>query len=204
MPKQARSKATVKVILEAATRVLKERGYEDFTTNHVAERAGVSIGSLYQYFPDKASLLKALYEDHSREMAEAISFVITDAVSNGLLADVRQLVRAAMAAHETDPEMHEIFEHQLPVFQEDEPVGADVYRHICALIQRNGTEIVGGAPLELKAWTVMRLTRSLVHSAILERPESVSAEEVEEEVVRCIYGYLAWTPKKDPPGGVDG
>jgi len=61
-PRQARSRYMVEVILEAAARVLEEEGAHQFTTNRVAERAGVSIGSLYQYYPGKAALLYHLHE----------------------------------------------------------------------------------------------------------------------------------------------
>lgn len=59
-PRQARSLATVSAIVEAAARILEERGHEGFSTNAVAEKAGVSIGSLYQYFPRKDALIGAL------------------------------------------------------------------------------------------------------------------------------------------------
>lgn len=59
-PKQARSLATVSAIVEAAARILEERGHEGFSTNAVAEKAGVSVGSLYQYFPRKDALIGAL------------------------------------------------------------------------------------------------------------------------------------------------
>ena len=71
-PRQARSQATVKAILDAAARVLVERGYAATTTNLVAERAGVSVGSLYQYFPNKDALIAALHDRHAREMNEVI------------------------------------------------------------------------------------------------------------------------------------
>ncbi len=61
-PKQRRSRELVERLLEATAATLAERGLDDTTTNHIAERAGVSIGSLYQYFPDKESLLEALME----------------------------------------------------------------------------------------------------------------------------------------------
>ncbi len=63
-PRQRRSAETVERILDAATRIFDERGYRATTTNHVAEAAGVSIGSLYQYFPNKDALLVALAEHH--------------------------------------------------------------------------------------------------------------------------------------------
>jgi AcrR family transcriptional regulator len=66
-PVQARSKHTVERILAAAAHVFSERGYAA-TTNHVAEAAGLSIGSLYQYFPDKDALLVALHNRHLDEV----------------------------------------------------------------------------------------------------------------------------------------
>ena len=61
-PKQARSRETVRAIVEAAARVLEVDGLDGFSTNAVAERAGVSIGSLYQYFPRKEAIVRALIE----------------------------------------------------------------------------------------------------------------------------------------------
>ncbi len=180
----------VETILDATTRVLKERGYEALTTNYVAERAGISIGSLYQYFPDKVSLLEALNAAHSADMAAAIASVISDNQSQGLLFDITALIRAAMAAHEHDPEMHQILEKELPVFEEVEPVGGGIFRHIEELIRRNTSEINRTCDTEMTAWMVMRLTRSLVHSAILEAPPGKAASEVEAEIVSCIYLYL--------------
>jgi AcrR family transcriptional regulator len=71
-PRQARSAATVDIILEAATRVLSERSLAGFNTNRIAEVAGVSVGSVYQYFPNKASLVTALIERAQSALAEAI------------------------------------------------------------------------------------------------------------------------------------
>jgi AcrR family transcriptional regulator len=70
-PVQTRSKQTVERILDAAAHVFGERGYAG-TTNHVAERAGVSIGSLYQYFPDKDALLVALHDRHLEQIGRRL------------------------------------------------------------------------------------------------------------------------------------
>src|SRR5215470_1863040 len=69
-PRQARSGETVSAIVEAAAQILEQGGLAAFNTNAVAERAGVSIGTLYQYFADKAALLRALGE---REMAASLA-----------------------------------------------------------------------------------------------------------------------------------
>src|SRR5579871_4413597 len=63
-PRQARSRATVEAIIRAGARVLGARGMDGFTTNETADVAGVSIGSLYQYFPDKLSLIDAIRRRH--------------------------------------------------------------------------------------------------------------------------------------------
>ena len=69
MPKQKRSREMVERLLDAAAATLSERGLEDTTTNHIAEKASVSIGSLYQYFPDKEALLEALMGRISEDIA---------------------------------------------------------------------------------------------------------------------------------------
>nr|MDT0666011.1 helix-turn-helix domain-containing protein [Micromonospora sp. DSM 115978] len=71
-PVQERSRRTVEAILDAAAQLLATNGYQATTTNHVAERAGVSIGSLYQYFPNKDALLVALEDRHLDEVEAAL------------------------------------------------------------------------------------------------------------------------------------
>ena len=77
-PRQARSEGLVAAILEAAIRVLAEEGAQRFTTARVAERAGVSVGSLYQYFPNKASILYRLQSDEWRQTTEQWRIILTD------------------------------------------------------------------------------------------------------------------------------
>ncbi len=74
-PVQARSTASVDAILEATIQVLLDVGKERLTTTKVALRAGVSVGTLYQYFPNKSALLQAVLERHLREVAEVVECV---------------------------------------------------------------------------------------------------------------------------------
>ncbi|MGA2729960.1 MAG: TetR/AcrR family transcriptional regulator [Terracidiphilus sp.] len=71
-PRQARAQVTVEAILEAAARILDRQGWERFTTNGVAETAGVSIGSLYQYFPNKLALVEAILQRHFDAVLSAL------------------------------------------------------------------------------------------------------------------------------------
>ena len=77
-PRQARSQGLVAAILEAAIRVLAEEGAQRFTTARVAEKAGVSVGSLYQYFPNKASILYRLQSDEWRQTTEQWRTILSD------------------------------------------------------------------------------------------------------------------------------
>jgi AcrR family transcriptional regulator len=110
-PLQERSRATVDIILTAATQVLERTGLEEMTTNQIAERAGVSVASVYQYFPNKeaitaalmgqhlqkqAALFGAVLADHHKQSFEALSGALLDLVMNIFLDNeplVRQMLR---------------------------------------------------------------------------------------------------------------
>src|ERR671937_342176 len=77
-PKQARSAELVAAILQAAVQVLAKEGAQRFTTARVAEKAGVSIGSLYQYFPNKAAILFRLQSDEWRQTSELLRRILED------------------------------------------------------------------------------------------------------------------------------
>lgn len=92
-PKQARSTDLVSTILEAATQVLQHEGATRFTTARVAERAGVSVGSLYQYFPNKAAILFRLQSDEWRQTTEMLRRILEDR-THPPQARLRRLVHA--------------------------------------------------------------------------------------------------------------
>src|SRR5262245_5732905 len=107
-PAQDRSRAMVEVILDAAARVLVKDGYGAFTTNRVAEKAGVSVGSLYQYFPNKESMLAELMRRHMRELERGFEAILADAAERPLAETVRALIEATVRAHLLDPELHRV------------------------------------------------------------------------------------------------
>jgi len=109
-PVQERSKKTVEIILDAAAQVFAEKGFSGGTTNHIAERAGVSIGSLYQYFPNKNSILLGLMERH---LADGLRHMerLTGKASEGK-PDPRQLLRELIeiliSEQLIDPRLHKV------------------------------------------------------------------------------------------------
>ncbi|TGQ05600.1 TetR family transcriptional regulator [Mesorhizobium sp. M2E.F.Ca.ET.219.01.1.1] len=92
-PKQARATELVAAILQAAAQVLASEGAQRFTTTRVAERAGVSVGSLYQYFPNKAALLFRLQSDEWRQTTELLCGILENAELSPL-ERIRTLVHA--------------------------------------------------------------------------------------------------------------
>lgn len=109
-PSQRRSRETVDAILDGAARVLERHGYARGTTNRIAERAGVSIGSLYEYFPDKDAIVVALAErELDREGAEILGVLESAPAREPLARVLRRLVEALVAVHARRPALHRIF-----------------------------------------------------------------------------------------------
>src|SRR5262249_27015371 len=100
-PAQERSRTTVAAILEAATRIFAARGYAATTTNRIAEHAGVSVGSLYEYFPSKDAILVALAEVHMAEVRRVVREATEPLAktSGDVEAVVRAVVKATVKLH---------------------------------------------------------------------------------------------------------
>ncbi|MBY0277020.1 TetR/AcrR family transcriptional regulator [Candidatus Binatia bacterium] len=116
-PRQARSQATVEVILAAAARVFARAGYAATTTNHVAAKAGVSIGSLYEYFPSKDAILVALTERHVDEAERELGRVLAalGAARPPLDEAITRLVRTMVELHARDPGLHRVLFEEAPL-----------------------------------------------------------------------------------------
>jgi AcrR family transcriptional regulator len=115
-PRQARSRATVATIVQAGARILSDEGWAGFTTNRIAELAGVSIGSLYQYFPDKLSLVDAIRQRHLDDSIRVMRSVRADGLSPEKFAV--QLVQAVVAAHSVYPGLHRVLLDEAPSSEE--------------------------------------------------------------------------------------
>jgi AcrR family transcriptional regulator len=104
-PIQQRSSATVEAILEATIQVLLKEGKERLTTTRVADRAGVSVGTLYQYFPNKSSLLQATLRRHLDEVSETIRRVCAEQRNKPIAEMVKSLIEVFFAAKMRDPKI---------------------------------------------------------------------------------------------------
>jgi AcrR family transcriptional regulator len=183
-PSQRRSRDTVDVILTAATGILVEHGWAGFTTNAVARRAGVNIASLYQYFPDKRAIVAELQSRHVGEVRARVEDEMVKHQGDGPQARARTLVEAAIAAHRVAPELHRVFEQELPrsIRHEDPPQGLE--RAVAGLIE------LGLPRPELSAWIVSVVVHALVHEAVVDRRADVESGAMLEEVVWLISRYV--------------
>lgn len=114
-PRQQRSRETVDIVLEAAAQVFVREGI-GATTNRIAERAGVSIGTVYQYFPNKQALLYAIAERHVAAVRARLATVFADlrAHQPPFAETVRVLVTEVVALHGDRPELHRVLEQYAP------------------------------------------------------------------------------------------
>jgi AcrR family transcriptional regulator len=116
-PKQARSTDLVAAILEAAAQILAREGAPRFTTARVAERAGVSVGSIYQYFPNKAAILFRLQSDEWRQTSELLRVILEDG-RRPPLARLRDLVLAFLRSECDEAAMRVALNDAAPLYRE--------------------------------------------------------------------------------------
>lgn len=117
LPKQARSTELVTAILQAATQVLAKEGAHHFTTARVAEKAGVSVGSLYQYFPNKAAILFRLQSDEWRQTTDLLRDILED-VRKPPLERLRTLVHAFIRSECDEAKMRVALNDAAPLYRD--------------------------------------------------------------------------------------
>lgn len=195
-PRQARSRAMVDAILDAAARVLERDGYAGASTNAVAEAAGVSVGSLYQYFPNKDALVAALHERHARHVHGLISVILAEPRSRSLEQTLREMIHAGVEAHRVQPQLHRVLESEVPHLDrldEQEETG-DAIREIIAALVRNHPREVKVKNLDLAAFVVHEIIHALVHAAVIDPPPGLDGAAIERETVRAVHAYLTSAP----------
>jgi AcrR family transcriptional regulator len=190
-PRQGRSRATVEAILQATTYILTKRGVDGLTTNAVAERAGVNIATLYQYFPNKEALVAELGRRHVvQTRAAALAVLEEPARGHGIAAAVRAAIDALIASHRVDPTLHRILTQQaLRNGAKRLATESDAPLHE---LGRRWLESAGGRfeRPELTLWLAATAAHSVLHAALLERPELLDDPAFSEELSRLIARYL--------------
>ena len=186
-PQQARSADTMAALLEAAARILETRGFDGYTTNYVAARAGVSIGSVYQYFPNKDALTLALIERETALLLEELAAIATDSTYE---AGIGQLIRAAIRHQLRRPELARLLdfeEQRLPATRRDQQVSTVITNLVIALLRLPSAPAVSNP--QLAAADVLAMVRGIVDGAG-HRAET-NAANLQRRVECAVRGYLA-------------
>ncbi len=177
--------------MDAAVRVLKRNGVAAVNTNRIAEVAGVSVGSVYQYFPDKRAIFIALHKRHVEDIDRRMERAFLEHAASPLKELIRATVSAMVEAHTGDPELYELLHTEVPHRAggtQDFP--ARLHRALRLAIASRVRELGAHGNLDLPAFVVAHMVDALTHGAVLRRPEGVSLDDAKEEAVRAILAYL--------------
>jgi AcrR family transcriptional regulator len=199
-PSQERSRDTVDCILEAASRVFGKLGYAGTTTNKIAKRAGVSIGSLYQYFSSKDDILLVLLEKHQREARitiETARLLLSDPaipLENGL----RNLLKGLLSLHTADPALSRVLVQGIHKTGGDAASRKDedeMYAEVVRTIMVNRPDVHvehPGMAARVVVQTIEQLVRWLGH----ESDPSMDADAFIDEMLTMLMRYLRGTRRE--------
>jgi AcrR family transcriptional regulator len=185
----------VDLILTAAAQVFETQGYARGTTNRIAERAGVSIGTLYQYFPSKEAVAVALLEEHIEETNRKLHEWVGHMVSkrHGLRDAMQDYIRGIMEVHESRPRLQHVLLEETPL-----PERLD---QVLARAEREAIEAMAGwlrlfpevrrRALDRSAYLVIHAVESLTHRFAAHLDEGVICkEDFVTELVTMLEAYL--------------
>jgi AcrR family transcriptional regulator len=190
LPQQRRARQTVEAVLDAVLRLIKRHGIDAVTTNRVAEVAGVSIGSVYQYFPDKRALFVALHERHSEAMGRVVESTLVTHAASSLDELIGALIAAMVEAHAAAPELYAALA--------EVPHGAAGARDLAERL-RGALRLAITArarqrdvprDLDRVLFVVPQMIDALCHAAVLRRPPRLSLAAATEEITRAVLAYL--------------
>lgn len=192
---QARSRATVDALIEATARILVREGFDRASTNRIAEEAGVSIGSLYQYYPSKEALVAAVIDRHQQELMQVVRNALAEVSALPLEEGVRRLVAVAIDAHRVNPKLHRVLAEQIPRtgrLKNVEAFNRETYALFRSYLESRRDEVRAADP-DLAAFVCVTSVEALTHTAVLHRPEVLSdkaAGALVEEATRLVLRYL--------------
>ncbi|EKK4083373.1 TetR/AcrR family transcriptional regulator [Cronobacter dublinensis] len=187
LPRQARSRALVEAIIEATARIFERAGPAACTTNAVAEKAGVSIGSLYQYFPNRRALTAALVARERGQLVAAFSAAARRPAAQERLS---AMIHAAVAYDFARPALAAALDGE-----EAAPAFAPHQQETLAALHRCVMAAIGHD--ETAAWDVIALAQGMI--AMAARRSESDGPALARRIERAVFGYLGW-PAPDAGG----
>jgi len=179
-------------MLDAAVRLLKRGGSACITTNRIAETAGVSIGSVYQYFPNKHALFVALHERHIREVDASLRCKVAESAQASLEDLVLSLLEGMVETHAADPKLAELLQSEVP-HRADGSVefAARLNGVFLAALAPRARALGRRSDLRTRVFVMAHMLDALGHAIVLHRPRGLTIEAATREACKAILAYLA-------------
>jgi AcrR family transcriptional regulator len=195
-PKQERSRLVVDAIVEASARVLVRDGFDAMSPVRVAEVAGVSVGSLYQYFPHKEALVTAVLEREADREAAFLAARFETLAPTSVEAVVRAAIDAVLAFRADHRPLFDALLRVIPSLGRYDDLRARGARSAAAL-QALLAPMLKGVSIDLDevVFVIANATHALTHEGLLPRPAGMSDARVVEEATRLVLAYLAALPR---------
>jgi AcrR family transcriptional regulator len=191
--RQERSQATVDAILEAATRLFAEGGLDRVNTNHIAELAGVSIGSLYQYFPSKEAILGELIDRHAERTIATLAAKLAEFDARPIPAVLREIVEILLEADTIDVNLHRVFLDKLPDAGRIEQRSGEIRRVTAAvrqlLLERRGSELAV-RDRDVAAVVLVHALEAVTNAVVFEFPDRLRDPRLVDEITALAVRYL--------------
>lgn len=191
-PRQHRSQALVDTLLDATAKLLARAPLDALTTNRIAQVAGVSVGSLYQYFPDKQALAGALIERKAGRDLEELSQAVLAAAPQGLEAALRVVTQVVVEQHRRDAAlMRALLGLVKPTgrFEIVRALAAQGRERMQALLEAYAEELRPG-PVAVQRFVIGRALEEVVHAALTEAPEVLGDPRFADELFELAWRYL--------------
>jgi len=192
---QERSRATVDALIEATARLLVREGFDKASTNRIAQEAGVSIGSLYQYYPSKEALVAAVIDRHNEQIMQVVRGALAKVAALPIEQAVRRIVAVAIDAHRVDPRLHRVLAEQIPRtgrLEKIETFNREYYALFRNYLEGHQAKL-RTVDLGLAAFVCVTSIEALAHTVVLHRPGILSDEAVGslvDEATRLVIRYL--------------
>ena len=170
-------------------------GYDGASTNKIAAVAGVSIGSLYQYFPSKEALVAAVIDRHMHEMMQAVRDALAKVATRPIEVAARELVSVMLDAHRVNPKLHRVLAEQTPRtgrLENIEAIDREAYALVRGYLEAHRDELDVADP-DVAAFVCVTAVEALTHAAVVRRPEILTDEKagrLVEDVTRLVVRFL--------------
>jgi AcrR family transcriptional regulator len=191
IPRQDRSRFTIEAILDATAQLLEVDSANSVTTNHIARHAGISIGTLYQYFPNKMAVLLALANRGRNSRAKEVVDRLTTIEAGTIDELTRQIIRALIAVYANTRTERQLtmlrMIQQLESPDTDQPID-----DVASLLARKMDSLLKAptSQSEIMSFVLSRSVMGTIRSTLLDAPHLLKEQEFEDQLVRLVTGFL--------------